>query len=516
MGEWMDGYLERLERVRLENLAGGGEDRLDIQHDLNKLTARERIAHLADEGSFEEIGSLVTDSRPPFDGKSRPSPSDGVIMGVGRVDNRTAALCAMDFSVMSGSLGDQAAWKLADLVEMAGQKRLPLIVIFDSAGLRIGIKRGDCGLAGLARFIRNYARYAGVIPRIALVLGPCTGLLASVAVLSDFLIMREDAAFLWYGGEKETQEGGTALFHMEESGQCDLIAQDDGDAINCAKDLLRFLPSSCWERPSIRDAGDDPERREAALLDVMPDNPKFTYDIHDIIDLIVDRHTFLELKADYASHLVVGFCRFGGHGVGLVANNPDELSGILEPDASDKYDRFMRFLDAFDIPLVTLVDTTAFPPGDRWERMGVIRHGAKLLHSYAHLTCPKITMVLRRSYGGANIVLGCSRMFPDFVYAWPTAEFAPTGPETVVHAVFHKELAKAREAGNYDAVFGHFLGMLKEQFSVMTLAKVWTSYYTAHEVIDPRDTRPRIIEALRAIRNKHERLPEKRRSIKPA
>ena len=340
--------------------------------------------------------------------------------------------------------------------------------------------------------------------------------MASIAVLSDFLIMREGAAFLWYGGAKESDDAGTAEFHMEKSGQCDLMARDDEEAIHSLKDLLRYLPASCWEKPSFLETGDDPERREEALLHVMPDNPKFTYDIHEIIQLIVDHGTFFELKEDYASHLVIGFCRFGGHAAGLVANNPDELSGILEPDASDKYDRFMRFLDAFNIPLVTLVDTTAFPPGDRWERMGVIRHGAKLLHAYAHLTCPKITMVLRRSYGGANIVLGCSRMFPDFVYAWPTAEFAPTGPETVVHAIFHKALAKAKEEGNYDEVFNRYLGILKEQFSVMNLAKVWTSYYTAHEVIDPRDTRPRIIKALEAVANKQETLPEKKRSIKPA
>ncbi len=516
MGKWMDGYLERLNRVRTENLAGGGETRRNTQRNLGKLTARERIALLADAGSFEEIGSLVTDSRPPFDGKARPCPSDGVVMGFAKVEGRTAALCAMDFSVMTGSLGDQAAWKLADWVEMAGQKRMPLICIFDSAGLRIGIKGGDCGLGGLGRFIRNYSRYSGVIPRISLVLGPCTGLMASIAVLSDFLIMREDAAFLWYGGAKESDDAGSAEFHMEQSGQCDLIAEEDEDAIQRLKELLAFLPSSCWEKPPFLKTGDDPERREEALLHVMPDNPKFTYDIHEIIELIVDRGTFFELKEDYASHLVIGFCRFGGHGVGVVANNPDELSGILEPNASDKYDRFMRFLDAFNIPLVTLVDTTAFPPGDRWERMGVIRHGAKLLHAYAHLTCPKITMVLRRSYGGANIVLGCSKMFPDFVYTWPTAEFAPTGPETVVHAIFHKELAKAKEAGNYDAVFNQFLGILKEQFSVMNLAKVWTSYYTAHEVIDPRDTRPRIIKGLEAVANKHETLPEKKRSIRPA
>jgi acetyl-CoA carboxylase carboxyltransferase component len=176
----------------------------------------------------------------------------------------------------------------------------------------------------------------------------------------------------------------------------------------------------------------------------------------------------------------------------------------------------MRFLDAFNIPLVTLVDTTAFPPGDRWERLGIIRHGAKLLHSYAHLTCPKVTMVLRRSYGGANIVLGCSKMFPDYVYAWPTVEFAPTGPETVVHAVFHKELAKAKEAGNYDEVYNFFLSILKEEFSVMKLAKNWTTYYTAHEVIDPRDTRSRIVKAIALLQNKKEYLPEKKRAIKPA
>ena len=216
----------------------------------------------------------------------------------------------------------------------------------------------------------------------------------------------------------------------------------------------------------MENTGDDPERREEDLLEVMPENPKFTYDIHEVIEKIVDNGVFLEIKEDFASHLVIGFARFGGIAAGIVANNPDEMSGILEPDSSDKYDRFMNFLDAFNIPLVTLVDTTAFPPGDRWERLGVIRHGAKLLHSYAHLTCPKITLVLRRSYGGANIVLGCSRMFPDFVYTWPTAEFAPTGPETVVQAVFHKELAKAKEQGNFEQVFNQYLGVLKEQFSV--------------------------------------------------
>ncbi len=516
MGQWMQGYLERLSAVHRENLLGGGEDRQKLQHALGKRTARERISSLVDPGTFQEMGSLVRDTRPAFDGKQRPSPSDGVVMGLAMVNGRQVALYSMDFSVMSGSIGDQAAWKLADLTEMAGRNRIPLIGIIDSAGERLSLKGGDSGFNGLSRLLRNYCLYSGVIPRIALLLGPCTGLLSNVPVLSDFLIINEQTGFLWLGGEKKSDGAGTAEFHMEKSGQCDIIAQSDEDAMDRIKTLLSYLPSHCWDTPPMMETGDDPQRREEALLDVMPDNPKFTYDIHEVINKIVDNGEFLELKEDFAPHLVTGFCRFGGHVAGVVANNPDELSGILEPDSSDKYDRFMRFLDAFSIPLVTLVDTTAFPPGDRWERRGVIRHGAKLLHTYSHLTCPKVTMVLRRSYGGANIVLGCSKMFPDFVYAWPTAEFAPTGPETVVHAVFHKELAKAREEGTHDIVYNKLLTTLREQFSVMNLARHWTTYYTAHEVIDPRDTRPRIIQALEALKNKQEKLPHKRRSIKPA
>ena len=368
----------------------------------------------------------------------------------------------------------------------------------------------------MSQFVRTMCLYSGVVPRITLLLGPCTGAMATVPVLSDFLIMNKHTGFLWLGGEISSDDAGTAEFHMEKSGQCDLIADSDEDAIKKTKHLLGFLPQSCWQSPGIIQTDDSPNRREEGLLDIMPDDIKFTYDIHEIIDLIVDNGEFFELKEDFAPHLVTGFCRFDGQVTGIVANNPDELSGIIEPDASDKYDRFMWFLDAFNIPLVTLVDTTAFPPGDRWERKGVIRHGAKLLHSYSHLTCPKVTMVLRRSYGGANIVMGCSKMFPDFIYAWPTAEFAPTGPETVVHAVFHKELAKAKEEGNYEKTYTFLLSMLREQFAVMTLAKYWTTYYTVNEVIDPRDTRPRIIRALRAAGNKSEVLPEKKRSIKPA
>jgi acetyl-CoA carboxylase carboxyltransferase component len=516
MGEWIDGYMQRLSRVRERNLIGGGRERLDLVHQLGKLTARERIAHILDQGSFEEIGSIVTDERPSPDGRKRPDPSDGVVMGFGEIEGRPVALWVMDFTVMSGSLGGQTAWKMADITAMAGERGIPLIGVIDSAGERLGFKGGDSGMNGLGRLLRNYVLYSGVVPRITMLLGPCTGVLSVLPVLSDFLIIDRSSGFLWLGGDLSSDDAGDAAFHMEKSGQCDIIADGDADAVGKMKRLLRYLPQNCWEGPSFHETGDDPLRREETLMDVMPDNPKFTYDMHEMIDKIVDDGEFFEIKEDYATHLITGFCRFGGRVAGVVANNPDELSGILEPDSSDKYDRFMRFLDAFNIPLVTLVDTTAFPPGDRWERLGIIRHGAKLLHSYAHLTCPKVTMVLRRSYGGANIVLGCSKMFPDYVYAWPTVEFAPTGPETVVHAVFHKELAKAKEEGNYDEVYNFLLGILKEGFSVMNLAKDWTTYYTAHEVIDPRDTRSRIVKAIALLQNKRETLPEKKRSIKPA
>ncbi len=516
MGQWMDGYLAKLEQNRQENRAGGGQKSIELQHSLGKLTARERIERLVDPGTFEEMGSLVREFRMGLAGEPKPSPSDGVIMGMGEVNGRSAMIYALDFTVMSGSIGDQGIWKIAELAQMAGQQQMPIIGIFDSAGSRISFKNGYVGLNGLGRLIRNYCLYSGIIPQIALILGPCTGPIAQVPVLSDFLIFNRGTGFLWLGGEIESDDAGGAEFHMEKSGQCDLIADSDEEAIEFTKQLLQFMPQNCWEKPAIVESSDDPERREEALLEVMPDDPKFTYDIHEIIDLIVDHGQFFELKQDFAPNMVVGFARFDGIPAGIAASNPDELSGIMEPDSSDKYDRFIMLLDAFNIPLVTMSDTPAFPPGDKWERMGVIRHGAKNLHGYSHLTNPKVTIVLRRSYGGSNIVMGCSKMGPDFIYGWPTVEFAPTGPESIVQAVFHKELAKAKEEGNYDDVYNFYLSILKEHFSVMTMGKMFTTYYTVHEVIDPRETRSKIVKALRASFNKSEKLPEKRRFIKPA
>jgi acetyl-CoA carboxylase carboxyltransferase component len=238
--------------------------------------------------------------------------------------------------------------------------------------------------------------------------------------------------------------------------------------------------------------------------------------MHEIIDLIVDDGEFFELKEDFAPNFIIGFARFGGIVTGISASNPDELSGIMDPDSSDKYDKFMMFLDAFSIPLLTLSDTTAYPPGDKWERMGVIRHGAKNLHGYSNLTNPKVTVVLRRSYGGSNITMGCAKMGPDFVFGWPTVEFAPTGPESIVQAIFHKELEAAKAEGKYDELYDSLLTPLKESFSVLNMSKVYTTFYTVQAVIDPRETRAYIVRALRAALNKSEPLPDRKRYIKPA
>jgi acetyl-CoA carboxylase carboxyltransferase component len=377
-------------------------------------------------------------------------------------------------------------------------------------------KDGFAGLNGLGRLVRNYCLYSGVIPQITLILGPCTGPLAQIAALSDFLIMNQKTGFLWLGGEIKSDDAGSAEFHMTQSGLCDLTAGSDGEALDLAKKLLDFIPQNCWGKTARIESVDDPNRKEEKLLDVMPNDPKFTYDMHEVIALITDNGEFFELKGDFAPNLIIGFARFEGMVAGIAASNPDELSGIMEPDSSDKYDKFLMFLDAFNIPLLTISDTTAYPPGDQWERKGVIRHGAKNLHGYSHLTNPKVTLVLRRSYGGSNITMGCSKMGPDFIFGWPTVEFAPTGPESIVQAVFHKELAKAREEGKYEQVYNSFLRPLKEQFSVLNMARVFTTYYTVHEVIDPRETRIHVIRALQATADKVEELPDKKRYIKPA
>jgi acetyl-CoA carboxylase carboxyltransferase component len=512
MASVMEEYVKQIEEVRKKNIEMGGVDKIEEQHKRGKLTARERIELLCDPDSFTEVGSWVRDSDAPLDGVSRPSPCDGVVLGTGRVNGREVWVYATDFTTMSGALGDQGSWKICDTVERAGRGQIPIIGMIDSAGLKFGLREG--GFEGFSRILRNSCLYAGAIPRITLVLGPAAGLVSYIPALSDFTIMNQNTAWMWLGGPTEgVEDAGDATYQMEKAGQCDLLAESDEDAIEKAKKLFSYLPQNCWQKPPFVETGDDPNRREEALLQILPEDKRYTYDVHEIIENIVDNGEFLELKEDFAKSMVIGLCRFGGRVAGLAANNPDELGGVVEPDSSDKYYKFMMFLDAFNIPLVTLEDTTGFVPGDEWERRGVLRHGSRLLQGYSILTIPTVTINTRRAYGGANLIMGCRGMHVDFVYGWPTAEMAPTGPGTVTEVIFYRELKKAKEEGKYKEVYDKYEKILAEAFSVRTGGKVWAHIYTVHDVIDPRETRPRICKALEAMANKRYELPERKHMI---
>jgi len=504
MGKWMNGYLDKLAANRRENTDAGGAQRIELQHQLGKLTARERIEYLTDPRSFEELGSLVREFRFGLAGDAKPSPSDGVIMGLARVQGIPVMVYSLDFTVMSGAIGDQGIWKIAELVEMAGKQQMPVIGIFDSAGSRISFKNGYVGLNGMGRLMRNCCLYSGIIPQIALVLGPCTGPMAQVPVLADFLIINAKTGFLWWGGDIASDDAGSAEFHMQKSGQCDLMADSDEQAIDMVKQLLQFIPPNCWQKPAAAESTDDPERSEEALLDVMPDDPKFTYDIHEIIDLIVDNGEFFELKEDFAPNLVTGFARFDGMVTGIAASNPDELSGIMEPNSSDKYDRFLMYLDAFNIPLINLVDVPGYFPGATQEHAGIIRHGAKMLYAYAEATVPKITLALRKEYGGAVMGMCCVGMGVDLMLAWPIAQLVVLDTTAAVNLIFRKDIAAAE---NPEA----FRQQKIEEYDY----KYSNPYHAASNmlvdsVIKPRETRPQLIKALRMLKNKHRPAPNKR------
>ena len=515
MNKSMKEFLEQVENVKEANVHGGGLDKIEQQHAKGALTARERIDLLADKGSFVELGSFADELYPPLDGTIRPSPCDGVVVGTARVNGRMVGVYATDFTVMSGAMGEQSAWKIADIIELAGKTQIPVIGMLDTVGLRFSLQQSGGGFQGLTKILRNQTLYSGVIPQLQLVLGPCIGMMSLTAVMGDFLIANRNNSLMWLGGAMDSEESGNADYQMKHSGQCDIVAKDDTAAIQKVKELLGYIPQNCWEKPPIVENSDDIHRRDDELLDVLPEDSRFTYDVHEVIEKIVDDGQFFEIKKDYAPNLVLGFCRFGGRPVGLVANNPEELAGALEPDSSDKYYRFLMFLDAFNIPMLNMIDTTAFIPGDEWERRAVLRHGAKLLHAYSIATIPKITLIMRRAYGGANLVMGSKGMGCDLAFGWPTGEMAPAGPEAVLGAVFHRELAEAKEKGKFDEVYNFYLDRIRKDFSVMSRAQRWSDGYSVHEVIDPRDTRSRIVRAVEMLWNKQQEIHDKKYGIEP-
>jgi acetyl-CoA carboxylase carboxyltransferase component len=519
---FIDRLLNRLAEAKAAVAAMGGEAPIAKQHARGKLTARERIDRFFDPGSFVELGALVRSQIQDFGMRMRDTPADGVITGHGRVNGREVCVYATDFTILAGSAGESHAAKIAAIIELAGKMRVPVVGMLDSAGARL--HEGSALSRPFNRIFIAQSVYSGVIPQIQILMGPCAAGQGYSPMLSDFLIMTEKTAYMWLGGPRLTQAAtgeniddavvGSAASNMR-AGQCDLIADDDEAALRMAQKLLGFLPSHWEEQPPHAPTDDSPDRRAERLLDVLPESSRMTYDMHEIVDLIVDAGSFLELKREFAPNIITGFARLAGEAVGIIANNPDEMGGVMENDCSDKYMRLMVCCDAFNIPIITLVDTPGFVVGREWEDKGILRHGAKLLYGYASSTVPKISVIIRRSYGGGNVVMGSKTMGADFSFAWPTAEISIMGPESAAAVIWADEFAKAKESAEHAALLEARCDEYRERYiNIFNLAENYRFDFV-DDIIDPRDTRAVLIRALQALRGKRIDLPRRKHGNPP-
>jgi acetyl-CoA carboxylase carboxyltransferase component len=518
----IDRLLQELAEKKAAAAAMGGPEKVAKQHARGKRTARERIEHFFDDGSFVELAGLARSQHLDFGMHVRETPADGVIIGHGRVNGRETCVYATDFTILAGSAGETHSAKIAAIVELAGRLRVPVVGLLDSAGARL--HEGSALSRPFNRIFINQSIYSGVVPQIQVLMGPCAAGQGYSPMLSDFLIMTERTAYMWLGGPRLTHAAtgediddrivGSAASNMQ-AGQCDFIAADDDAAVDLARRLLSYLPQHCDELPPRHASDDPPGRREEALLDILPDSPRLTYDMHEVIELVVDRGSFLEVKDQFAPNIITGLARLGGQVVGLIANNPDEMGGVMENDCSDKYMRLMMFCDAFNIPIITLVDTPGFVVGRDWEDKGILRHGAKLLYGYACATVPKISIIVRRSYGGGNVVMGSKTMGADFSFAWPTAEISIMGPESAAAVIWAEDLKKAKTSDAHAALLEERCREYREKYiNILSLAENYR-YDFVDDVIDPRDTRAVLIRALEALAAKRVDLPRRKHGNPP-
>jgi propionyl-CoA carboxylase beta chain len=499
------------EKNRLAEL-GGGAERIEKQHQAGKLTARERIALLLDEGSFQEMDKLVVHQSRDFGMEKKQIPGDGVVSGYGRIDGRQVFIFAQDFTVFGGSLSGANAAKIVKIMDLAMKVGAPIIGLNDSGGARI--QEGVASLGGYADiFLRNVLA-SGVIPQISAVMGPCAGGAVYSPAITDFIIMTKVVSNMFITGpdvikavtheEVSMEELGGAETHNALSGVAHFAAENEQQALALIRELLSFIPSNNLEDPPEKETSDpwDRSSEEASLL--VPDDPYQPYDIRRVIREVVDENYFFEVQAEYAKNIVIGFGRLAGKSVGVVANQPDHLAGALDINASDKGARFVRFCDAFNIPLITFEDVPGFLPGVAQEHGGIIRHGAKLLYAFAEATVPKITVITRKAYGGAYCVMASKHIRADLNFAFPTAEIAVMGPEGAVNIVYKRELNGSPESTlARDAKISEF----REKFANPYIA---CEKGYLDEVIEPRSTRPKLIAALRVLENKRDKNPPKK------
>ena len=504
---------------RAEARLGGGQQRIDAQHARGKLTARERIDRLLDPESFEELGPYIEHRHSAFGLDRQRHAGDGVVTGFGRIDGRRVALFAQDFTVLGGSFSETQAIKVGRLLAAATESGLPVIALLDSVGARI--QEGIWSLAGFGDLFWRNTQASGVVPQISLMLGPCAGGAVYSPGLTDFVIMVRGSSYMFITGPDviETVTGeavdvetlGGAETHAATSGVAHLVADDEDAALDLARRLLAYLPSNNAEDPPAADPDETLEPDVAALDDVLPASAEEAYDVRDVLALVADRGSFLEVHADFAPNAVVGFARIEGRVVAVVANQPSHLAGALDIDASDKIARFIRFSDAFNIPLVSFVDCPGFLPGAHQEQQGIIRHGAKIVYAYAEATVPKVSVVLHKAYGGAYIVMSSKMIRTDVCLAWPTAEVAVMGAAGAVSILYHRRL-EATEAPAREAARAELEADFRKQFNSPFVAAA-----AGHidDVIHPRETRARIARALAFLRDKQTVAPPKKHGNVP-
>jgi acetyl-CoA carboxylase carboxyltransferase component len=508
-----DDLAERRARARL----GGGEERIARQHEQGKLTARERLALLVDEGTFTELG---IHGRPHFSQRAmegREAPADGVLTGYGRVDGRLVAVAAYDFTVMAGSMGMTGEMKVTRLRELALTKRIPMLWLLDSAGARIQEAAGSL-FAGSGHLFREEVTMSGVVPQVAALMGPCAAGTAYIPGLADFVPMVKGRGSMALAGphltkavtgEDVTQEelGGSRI-HTRISGVGDLELESDEDCIAAIKSYLSFFPQHCEEPPPRREPSDPVDRMDEELLDILPDSPRKPYDMYDVIGRIVDDGEWFDLKPRWARTIITCLARMGGRPVGIVANQPKHLGGILENDSADKAARFVNLCDAYGIPLLFLMDVPGFMVGTKVEQAGIIRHGAKMLYAVSRATVPKITVVIRKAYGAGYYVMNGRAYEPDLIVAWPSAEISVMGPEGAVNIIFRKQIEAADDP---DATRAEMIDGIRRTIDPYIAA----GNALIDDIIDPRETRPTVIRALEMAETKRVERPWKKHGVMP-
>ncbi len=509
--------LEILKQRNAAAEAGGGQDRIERQHREGKLSARERIEFLLDDGSFEEFDKLMQHRCRDFGMEAQQPPGDGIITGHGLIDGREVFVFAQDFTVFGGSLSETNAQKICKLMDLAMKVGAPVIGLNDSGGARI--QEGVASLAGYAEIFMRNTLASGVIPQISAIMGPCAGGAVYSPAITDFIAMVRNTSYMFITGpdvirtvthEEVTKEVlGGAMTHNQTSGVAHFATENDEDCLRVIRELLSFLPSNNLEDPPWRESRDPFDREEEVLNTIVPAESNQPYDIRRVIELVVDDAAFFEIQEHFARNIVIGFARLAGHPVGIVANQPAWLAGVLNIDASTKAARFVRFCDCFNIPIITFVDVPGFLPGINQEHLGIIRHGAKLLYAYAEATVPKITVVTRKAYGGAYCVMGSKQVRTDLNFAWPTAEIAVMGPEGAVGILYRRELSVAAEV---ETARSEKISEYQEKFASPYIA---AERGYIDEVIEPKTTRRKLIRGLRLLENKRDSNPPRKHGNLP-